>query len=84
MTETVPTISYATFVNLLGFGLAGLVRIIREGTVSGTIDYSRLVIGEKSRTQAHAEAQGVPSYVAVARPQRPQPVLSGAQSVASA
>jgi hypothetical protein len=30
-----PTISYAIFVNLLGFGLAGLVRIIREGTISG-------------------------------------------------
>jgi hypothetical protein len=41
VTETVPTISYAIFVNLLGFGLAGLVRIIREGTASGTIDYSR-------------------------------------------
>jgi hypothetical protein len=52
VTETVPTISYAIFVNLLSFGLAGLVRIIREGTVSGTIDYSRLVIGEKSRRKS--------------------------------
>ena len=52
VTETVPTISYAIFVNLLGFGLAGLVRIIREGMVLGAIDYSRLVIGEKSRRKS--------------------------------
>ena len=50
-TSRLPTISYAIFVNLLGFGLAGLVRI-REGTISGTIDYSRLVIGEKSRRKS--------------------------------